>query len=132
MRWICRSGYASSDFDRTHVFNFNYLYELPKFAADASTPKGWFVDGWAIQGVAVFQSGQPFSVIDYSGAIGSIYYGVNNGISNPVVPVIPGCKAVTGHNGVTPGLPALNANCFTLPILRSRRIKWGVPVQRLV
>ena len=122
-----RSGYASSDFDRTHVFNFNYLYELPKFAADASTPKGWFVDGWAIQGVAVFQSGQPFSVIDYSGAIGSIYYGVNNGISNPVVPVIPGCKAVTGHNGVTPGLPALNANCFTLPILPAGGLNGAVP-----
>jgi hypothetical protein len=26
-----RSGYGSSDFDRTHVFNFSYLYELPKF-----------------------------------------------------------------------------------------------------
>ena len=25
-----RSGYGSSDFDRTHVFNFNYFYELPK------------------------------------------------------------------------------------------------------
>jgi hypothetical protein len=122
-----RSGYGSSDFDRTHVFNFNYLYELPKFAADASSGKGWFVDGWAVQGVAVFQSGQPFSVIDYSGAIGSIYYGVNNGISNPVVPEIPGCKAVTGNSGVTPGLPALNSACFTLPILPAGGLNGAVP-----
>ena len=26
-----RDGYASSDFDRTHVFNFNYVYRLPDF-----------------------------------------------------------------------------------------------------
>ena len=26
-----RDGYASSDFDRTHVFNFNYIYRLPDF-----------------------------------------------------------------------------------------------------
>ena len=26
-----RDGYASSDFDRTHVFNFNYVYQLPDF-----------------------------------------------------------------------------------------------------
>jgi hypothetical protein len=31
-----RSGYGSSDFDRTHVFNFNYVYQLPKFAPEAS------------------------------------------------------------------------------------------------
>ena len=26
-----RSGYGLSDFDRTHVINFTYLYQLPKF-----------------------------------------------------------------------------------------------------
>src|SRR6202041_3672383 len=26
-----RDAYASSDFDRTHVFNFNYLYQLHNF-----------------------------------------------------------------------------------------------------
>ena len=26
-----RSGYGPSDFDRTHVFNIDYHYELPKF-----------------------------------------------------------------------------------------------------
>ena len=27
-----RDGYASSDFDRTHVVNFNYVYQFPQFA----------------------------------------------------------------------------------------------------
>ena len=37
--------------------------------------------------MTVLQSGQPYSVIDYSGAVGSIFYGVNDGITNPIVPL---------------------------------------------
>src|ERR1700690_1578901 len=74
-----RSGYGLSDFDRTHVINFTYRYELPKFYAESSL-RGKFADGWSISGLTVLQSGQPYSVIDYSGAVGSIFYGVNDGI----------------------------------------------------
>jgi hypothetical protein len=116
-----RSGYGSSDFDRTHVFNADYHYELPKFFSP-STWQGKVADGWAIQGVVIIQSGQPYSVIDYSGAVGSIYYGIFDGITNPIDPLTfaSGCTpkgAVTGFSGVTPGQPALNAACFTLPLL---------------
>jgi hypothetical protein len=118
------SSYGNSDFDRTHVINFNYYYELPKFAAENSWT-GRLIDGWGIQGIAVIQSGQPFSVIDYSGAVGSIFYGVSNGITNPIVPLAPGCtpeNAVTGHSGaftsiLGPDFAALKASCFTVPIL---------------
>ncbi len=34
-----RSGYGNSDFDRTHVMNFTYLYHSPKICL------GNFVDG---------------------------------------------------------------------------------------
>ena len=44
-----RNGYGPSDFDRTHVFNIDYHYELPKFFA-TSTWEGKIADGWAIQG----------------------------------------------------------------------------------
>src|SRR5208282_3792455 len=84
-----RSGYGLSDYDRKHVINFTYRYELPKFYSE-STIKGKVVDGWAISGLTVMQSGQPYSVIDYSGAVGSIFYGVNDGITNPIVPLV-GC-----------------------------------------
>src|SRR5260221_10584350 len=67
-----RSGYALSDFDRKHVLNFTYSYELPKFFS-ASSIKGKVANGWAISGLTVIQSGQPYSVVDYSVPVGSIF-----------------------------------------------------------
>jgi len=124
-----RSGYGLSDFDRKHVINFTYLYELPKFF-EASSFKGKLADGWAIQGLAIIQSGQPYSVIDYSGAVGSIFYGTSDGITNPIVPLGNGCtpsKAVLSANGATPGLPALDANCFSLPLLSPGDLGGAIP-----
>jgi hypothetical protein len=125
-----RSAYGSSDFDRTHVFNFSYAYELPKFFP-ASTLKGKVVDGWAIQGITVLQSGQPYSIIDYTGAVGSIYYSVFDGITNPIVPLAPGCtakNAVTGSSGAFGnGDTALKASCFTLPLLQPGDLNGAIP-----
>jgi hypothetical protein len=123
-----RSGYGLSDFDRKHVMNFTYTYELPKFFS-LSSLKGRIVDGWAISGLTVIQSGQPYSVVDYSGAVGSIFYGVNDGITNPVVP-LSGCspkQALTGASGATPGLPALKASCFGLPLLNPGDLNGAIP-----
>jgi hypothetical protein len=119
-----RGGYGSADFDRTHVLNFTYGYTLPKFFSD-STLLGKAANGWALHGVAVVQSGQPYSVIDYSGAVGSIYYSTFDGITNPIVPLAPGCtrkSALTGQNGGFYDLntqqgAALKADCFSIPIL---------------
>jgi len=124
-----RDAYGSSDFDRTHVFNFTYLYQFPSLFR-ASSFAGKVADGWAIEGLAVLQSGQPFSVIDYSGAVGSVYYGVSDGITNPIVPLGNGCTpktAVTGASGATPGLPALNAACFTVPLLAEGALNGAIP-----
>jgi hypothetical protein len=123
-----RSGYGLSDFDRKHVLNFTYTYQLPKFFS-ASSLKGRFADGWGISGLTVIQSGQPYSVVDYSGAVGSIFYGVNDGITNPVVP-LSGCspkQALTGSSGATPGKPALSAACFGLPLLNPGDLNGGIP-----
>jgi hypothetical protein len=67
-----RSGYGLSDFDRQHVINFTYRYELPKFFSGSSFISK-VANGWAIAGLTVIQSGQPFSVVDYTGAVGSIF-----------------------------------------------------------
>jgi hypothetical protein len=91
-----------------------------------------FVNGWALQGLTVLQSGQPYSVIDYSGAVGRIYYGVADGITNPIVPLAPGCtpqSAKTGASGAFTqggGLPALKASCFTLPTLAPGALNGGI------
>ncbi len=114
-RMDLRGGYGPSDFDRTHVFNIDYHYELPKFVS-ASTVEGKVADGWSVQGLVTLQSGQPYSVIDYSGAVGSIFYSINDGITNPIVPLAPGCtpqNAVTGAIGNNFDFPALKASCFT-------------------
>ena len=117
-----RDGYASSDFDRTHVFNFNYVYRLPDFYGK-TTLVGRLTDGWSLVGLTILQSGQPFSVVDFSGAVGSLYYSVYDGVTNPIVPLnYAACspkKAETGHSGAfgTNYLPALNPQCFTVPLV---------------
>jgi TonB dependent receptor len=124
-----RSGYGNSDFDRTHVINFNYLFQLHNFFPESSV-EGKFTDGWALRGITVLQSGQPYSIVDYSGAVGSIYYGTSDGITNPIVPLAPGCtpqNALTGHNGTNPGLPALNPNCFSEPLLAPGALNGAIP-----
>ena len=96
-----QSGYASSDFDRTHIVNFIYTYQLPKLLPESSL-FGRVTNGWQITGLTVLQSGQPFSVEDYSGAVGSLFYSSNDGITNPILPLAPGFtpkSARTGHSG---------------------------------
>jgi hypothetical protein len=129
-----RSAYGSSDFDRTHVFNFSYVYQLPKFFG-ASSLKGKIANGWAVQGITVVQSGQPYSIIDYTGAVGSIFYSVYDGITNPIVPLAPGCtpkNAVTGSSGAfadpnNPSSFALKQDCFTLPLLKPGDLGGAIP-----
>ena len=127
-----RSGYGSSDFDRTHVVNFNYLFQLPNLVRK-HTVQGLLINGWSLIGVTVLQSGQPYSVIDYSGAIGSIYYSTYDGITNPIVPLASGCtpkSAKTGSTGafyVIDGKTALNPACFTLPVLPAGGLGGAIP-----
>lgn len=131
-----RSAYGSSDFDRTHVFNVSYLYQLPG-VSKASSLLGKITNGWAINGVGVFQSGQPYSIIDYTGAVGSIYYSVYDGITNPIVPLAPGCtpkNARTGASGAYANsdpnnlsLYALKQSCFTLPLLQPGDLGGAIP-----
>ncbi|MFZ0201342.1 MAG: TonB-dependent receptor [Candidatus Sulfotelmatobacter sp.] len=122
-----RSGYGLSDFDRKHVLNFTYTYQLPKFFSETSF-RGRVADGWALSGLTVIQSGQPYSVVDYSGAVGSIFYGDNDGITNPIVP-LSGCtakQALTGASGAG-AQPALNAQCFGIPLLAAGALNGAIP-----
>jgi hypothetical protein len=131
-----RSGYGSSDFDRTHVISVNYVFQVPDFANKHSL-QGKLIDGWSLVGLAVIQSGQPYSIIDFSGAIGSIYYSTYDGITNPIVPLASGCSpknAVThasgawyGPSGESPSELALKPGCFTLPLLPAGGLGGAIP-----
>jgi len=117
-----QSGYGLADFDRKHVLNFTYGFYLPSFFHQNELA-GKILNNWSLNGIALVQSGQPYSVIDYSGAVGSLYYSTFNGITNPIVPLAPGCTpktASTGHSGAFYNNgkgAALNASCFTLPLI---------------
>jgi hypothetical protein len=121
------SNYASSDFDQTHVFLVNYSYQLPK--ATSNKTLGYLVNGWMLGGQTVAQSGQPYSVYDYSGSVGSLYFGTDDEIGNPLVPLKPGITAkqaqLQGTTGVNAGMPVLNANDFAPQFVTPGQ--YGVP-----
>ncbi len=109
-----KSSYASADFDQTHVFLINYSYAFPKVTSNKVL--GRFLNGWVLGGQTVAQSGQPYSIYDYSGSVASLYYGTSNYIGNPIVPLKPGVTAqqaqLQGTTGVNAGKPVLNVNDF--------------------
>jgi hypothetical protein len=111
---VPRSNYASSDFDQTHVFLINYSYQIP--SSTQNKLLGEFVNGWILGGQTVAQSGQPYSVYDFSGSVGSLYFGTSNYIGNPLVPLTPGVTPkqaeLQGTTGVNAGKPVLNSNDF--------------------
>lgn len=59
-------NYGRSDFNREHRFVLSGVYDLPKFNVESKFAKGLLND-WQIAGIAVFQSGLPFSIIDNPG-----------------------------------------------------------------
>jgi hypothetical protein len=109
-----KSSYASADFDQTHVFLVNYSYTIPSTTSNKML--GEFVNGWTLGGQTVAQSGQPYSVYDYSGSVAGLYYGTYDEITNPIVPLAPGVSAkqaeLQGTTGVNAGKPVLNAADF--------------------
>jgi hypothetical protein len=117
-----RTGYGNSDFDRPHVFTVSFQYELPK-AANLHGFAAQAVNGWGVGGLVVAESGQPYSVVDFSGGAASLFFGGGQDqITNPIVPI--GGVGSTSTNprlqgtlGVNPGSPVLNINAFGVPLL---------------
>jgi len=128
-----KSNYGSSDFDRTHVFTLSYLYDFPKLATK-NRALNYIVNGWGLNGVTTLESGQPYSVNDFSGGAASIYWGGGNDfITNPIVPV--GGAGSTSKNPILQGTtginalkPVLNVNAFgPPPLLAPGDPTYGVP-----
>jgi hypothetical protein len=115
------SSYSSSDFDRTHVFIVSYLYSLPTIK-NASRLVDTIANGWGVTGVTTAQSGEPFSIIDFSGVAGSLYYsGGDDEVTNPILPLAPGIspqKATLGNTdqkAVVPGTSTTPPTLYSLP-----------------
>jgi hypothetical protein len=121
-----KSNWASSDFDQRHLLNFNYIYDLPKFARNFQRWVSWsdtdandqggagpagdsrflhtVLDGWQISGITLFQSGTPFSVINSGSTTGISVLdnaGVANGAGSGSYPDIVGRANSAFPEGVT-------------------------------
>ena len=113
------SAYGNAGFDRTHVFTLSYLYQIPNLAKS----HGFFsqvVNGWGFSGMTVAESGQPYSIYDFSGDVASQYWGAGDDfITNPTL-AIPGGNVhsvqLQGTTGVNPGKPVLNGGAFGINI----------------
>jgi|CXWL01.1.fsa_nt_gi hypothetical protein len=76
-------NYAYSDFDRRHVLQATYIYELPfgrgrRFGKDSPGAVDWFIGGWQIAGTFNLASGRPFTI--YSGL--NTFSNVNQSFAN--------------------------------------------------
>ena len=92
-------SYASSDFDRTHTFTMNFQALLPNFAKEHSV-LSYFTNDWSLTGIAVVQSGEPYSLYEYYGAVGSAYFGNYPTLMNPVLPIAnPKAAKTSGLTG---------------------------------
>ncbi len=61
-----RLNRGASDFNRKHRFVVSGIYDLPNLVEKSNGAK-WLLNNWQIAGVAVFQTGLPFSIIDSNG-----------------------------------------------------------------
>jgi outer membrane receptor protein involved in Fe transport len=54
-------NYARAGFDRPHMLNMGFVYELP-FGRDSSHPVALVVKNWQISGIGTWLSGTPFTI----------------------------------------------------------------------
>jgi hypothetical protein len=128
-----RDSYGSSDFDRTHVLTVDFLATLPNFARQYSA-LSYLTNGWEATGIGIVQSGEPFSLYEFYGAVGSAYFGDYPTLLNPVLPISNPAdvkKALTGNSGKFRGtggnyIPTINPNDIAINYLQPGQK--GVPV----
>ncbi|MGD0914518.1 MAG: hypothetical protein ABR928_21705, partial [Terracidiphilus sp.] len=120
-------SWASSDFDRTHVFSAAFDVEVPN-AAKQHSVLSYIANDWKLTGITILQSGEPYSLYEFYGAVGSIFFGNYPNLPNPVLPIKnPSDRktALTGQNGAkaTPGqygtlyYPAIDPSQIAIPYL---------------
>ena len=82
------------------------------------------------------ESGEPFSIIDFSGTAASIFFSADDFITNPIFPLAPGMSPNQATQGGTVGsftsgpnagvrVPYINPNDFSIPFLTPG--KWVPP-----
>jgi hypothetical protein len=104
---------AVSDFDRRHRFVISYNYDLPIARLFHGRGPSRLVNGWAVNGVTIFQSGSPITVFDGSTFTLQDLEGINGGNFATLAPGATLASAVPS-GGVESRLGSfLNLNAFT-------------------
>lgn len=57
-----KTNRGRSDYDRRHRFVTSFVYDLPGLIGNDSSSR-WLLNNWQLNGIAVFQTGLPFSII---------------------------------------------------------------------
>jgi len=109
--WNPRGERASSNFDVRHRVQWYWTYNLPK-----SERAQWIANGWALDGMFNFATGQPYTVSylfegDYNGS--GEYFGRPDIIGNP-------------HAGAS-GTNLLNLAAFAAPCIVDNSVNCGNP-----
>ncbi len=126
---ICAPATALRTSTARTWINFNFVYILPKFTSDSSW-QSKLTNGWQVEGLAIYQSGQPFSVIDYSGAVGSEFYGVSDGIHQPDRAAGEWLHTEDGSDGRDRSGRANRRcwrKCFSIPLLAPGAMNGAIP-----
>ncbi len=110
-------NYSRSDFDRTHVFQAQWVAELPfgrgrRFGRDAGGLLNALIGGWQVSGQVVVESGRPFTV--YSGT---------NTMTN-LIQTPANCNGCTGSEGEVFFDPASGTTWY---FTQDERAKFSAP-----
>ena len=84
--------YGLSGWDRTHVFNFNYVYSLPELRNKGALR--YVLGGWEVSGITRFWSGPPIDITVPNGNPGNL---VGGGVRPDFA---GGSVYVSGHHGL--------------------------------
>jgi hypothetical protein len=95
-----RDSYASADFDQTNTLTSGFVFTSPDIAAKTSL-LGKVGNDWQLSGIATVESGQPYSLYEYNGAVGSLYFGNYPTLMNPVLGIKNGSNPKSALTGAT-------------------------------
>jgi hypothetical protein len=90
---LLERNFALAGFDRTHVFQLGFIYELP-FAKQSKSVLGRILQNWQLNGIGSAYSGTPFSITGTNPAVncpgcGSVLINVNGDPSPTGTPGSP-------------------------------------------
>jgi hypothetical protein len=87
------------------------------------------VNGWSLNGLVSLQSGQPYNVIDFSGAVASVYNSTTVNISDPIIGFTPGLTTsqilLQGTTGINVQQPLFDGSKLFIPTVAPGT--YGVP-----